>query len=91
VRADAVHDSLALFGRPPLEAMAAGLGVRGHAIRDVSAIPNLFVDFAAQGESEFWNILISGQATASVIRATEGIDILRVINGRRDFHPDDVE
>jgi hypothetical protein len=41
-----------------------GFGLRGHEIRDVSVIPKLFADFAAQGESEIWNIQISDQVTA---------------------------
>jgi hypothetical protein len=36
----------------------------------VSVIPKLFDDFAAQGESEIWNIQISDQVTAPVIRQT---------------------
>ena len=63
-------DSLAVFGRPALENIARGFGLRGHEIRDVSVIPKLFADFAAQGESEIWNIQISDQVTAPVIRQT---------------------
>jgi thiamine pyrophosphate-dependent acetolactate synthase large subunit-like protein len=70
LRADGIDDSLALFGRPPLENIARGFGLRGHEIRDVSVIPKLFADFAAQGESEVWNIQISDQVTAPVIRQT---------------------
>ena len=44
--------------------------VGGHEIRDVSAIPKLFADFAAQGESEIWNIQISDRVTAPVMRQT---------------------
>jgi hypothetical protein len=36
----------------------------------VSVIPKLFADFAAQGESEMWNIQISDKVTAPVIRQT---------------------
>jgi hypothetical protein len=36
----------------------------------VSVIPKLFADFCAQGDSEIWNIQISDQVTAPVIRAT---------------------
>ena len=46
------------------------LRLRGHEIRDVSVIPKLFADFAAQGESEIWNIQISDQVTGPVIRQT---------------------
>ena len=53
-----------------LENIARGFGLRGHEIRDVSVIPKLFADFAAQGESEMWNIQISDQVTAPVIRQT---------------------
>jgi acetolactate synthase I/II/III large subunit len=70
LRADGIDDSLALFGRPPLENIARGFGLRGHEIRDVSVIPKLFADFTAQGESEIWNIQISDQVTAPVIRQT---------------------
>ena len=68
--ADGVDDSLAVFGRPALEKIARGFDLRGHEIRDVSVIPKLFADFAAQGESEIWNIQISDQVTAPVIRQT---------------------
>ena len=61
---------LALFGRPPPNDIARGFGPRGHEIRDVSNIPELFADFAAQGESEIWNIQISDKVNAPVIRAT---------------------
>jgi hypothetical protein len=33
-------------------------------------IPKLFADFCAQGDGEIWNIQISNQVTAPVIRAT---------------------
>ena len=61
---------MAVFGRPALEKIARGFDLRGHEIRDVSVIPKLFADFAAQGESEIWNIQISDQVTAPVIRQT---------------------
>jgi acetolactate synthase-1/2/3 large subunit len=50
--------------------IARGFGLRGREIRDVSVIPKLFADFAAQGTSEMWNIQISDQVTAPVIRQT---------------------
>ena len=59
-----------MFGRPALENIARGFGLRGHEIRDVKVIPTLFDDFAAQGESEIWNIQISDQVTAPAIRQT---------------------
>jgi acetolactate synthase I/II/III large subunit len=59
-----------VFGRTPLHDIVRGFGLRGHEIRDVSAIPKLFADFAAQGNSEIWNIQISDQVTAPVIRQT---------------------
>jgi acetolactate synthase I/II/III large subunit len=36
----------------------------------VSVIPKLFADFVAQADSEIWNIQISDQVTAPVIRQT---------------------
>ena len=59
-----------MFGRPALENIVRGFGLRGHEIRDVSIIPKLFDGFAAQGESEIWNIQISDKVTAPVIRQT---------------------
>src|SRR5262249_44975536 len=70
LRADGLDDRLAVFGRPALENIARGFGLRGHEIRDVSVIPKLFADFVAQGESEIWNIQISDKVTAPVIRQT---------------------
>jgi acetolactate synthase I/II/III large subunit len=70
LRADGIDDSLAVFGRPALEKIARGFDLRGNEIRDVSVIPKLFADFVAQGESEVWNIQISDQVTAPVIRQT---------------------
>ena len=70
LRADGIDDSLALFGRPALEKIAHGFGLRGHEVRDVSLIPKLFADFVAQGETEVWNIQISDKVTAPVIRQT---------------------
>ena len=70
LRADGIDDSLAVFGRPPLHDIARGFGLRGHEVRDVSIIPKLFADFAAQGESEIWNIQISDKVTAPAIRQT---------------------
>jgi acetolactate synthase-1/2/3 large subunit len=70
LRADGLDDGLAMFGRPAFENIARGFGLRGHEIRDVSVVPKLFADFVAQGESEMWNIQISDQVTAPVIRQT---------------------
>src|SRR5438034_5985623 len=50
LRVDGLDDSLAVFGRPALEKIARGFDLRGHEIRNVSVIPKLFADFAAQGE-----------------------------------------
>ena len=70
LRADGIDDSLAIFGRPAFENIARGFGLRGAEIRDISAIPKLFADFCAQGESEVWNIQISDKVTAPAIRQT---------------------
>jgi hypothetical protein len=59
-----------MFGRPAFEKIATGFGLRGNEIRDVSVIPKLFKDFTAQGESEIWNIQISDQVIAPVMRQT---------------------
>ena len=70
LRADGIDDKWALFGRPAFENIARGFGLRGNEIRDVSVIPKLFKDFTAQGESEIWNIQISDQVTAPIMRQT---------------------
>jgi thiamine pyrophosphate-dependent acetolactate synthase large subunit-like protein len=70
LRSDGVDDRWALFGRPAFENIARGFGLRGNEIRDVSVIPKLFADFTAQGESEIWNIQISDQVTAPIMRQT---------------------
>ena len=70
LRADGIDDRWALFGRPAFENIARGFGLRGNEIRDVSVIPKLFADFTAQGESEIWNIQISDQVTAPLMRQT---------------------
>ena len=70
LRADGIDDSLAIFGRPAFENIARGFGLRGAEIRDISAIPRLFADFCAQGESEVWNIQMSDKVTAPAIRQT---------------------
>ena len=70
LRSDGVDDRWALFGRPAFEKIATGFGLRGNEIRDVSVIPKLFKDFTAQGESEIWNIQISDQVIAPVMRQT---------------------
>jgi thiamine pyrophosphate-dependent acetolactate synthase large subunit-like protein len=70
LRSDKVDDRWAMFGRPAFENIAKGFGLRGNEIRDVSVIPKLFKDFAAQGESEIWNIQISDQVIAPVMRQT---------------------
>jgi hypothetical protein len=59
-----------VFGRPAFEKIARGFDLRGHEIRDVSVIPKLFADFTAQGESEIWNIQITDQVTAPIMRQT---------------------
>ncbi len=69
-RADGIDDSGAIFGRPPFEAIARGFGLRGAEVRDLSAVPKLFAEFSAQGESEIWNIQISDQVTAPSMRKT---------------------
>jgi hypothetical protein len=35
-----------VFGRPALDNIARGFGLRGHEIRDVSVVPKLFADFS---------------------------------------------
>jgi acetolactate synthase-1/2/3 large subunit len=70
LRADGLDDSLAIFGRPAFEKIANGFGLRGHEIRDVSVIPKLFADFTAQGEAEIWNIQITDQVVAPIMRQT---------------------
>src|SRR5262249_4710115 len=70
LRADGLGHNPAAVGPPPAESIARGFGLRGHEIRDVSVVRKLFADFAAQGDSELWNIQISDQVTAPVIRQT---------------------
>ena len=36
----------------------------------MSVIPKLFADFTAQGETEIWNIQITDQVTAPIMRQT---------------------
>src|SRR5262249_44473100 len=70
LRADGLDDSLAVFGRPALEDIARGFGLRGHEIRDVSVLPKLFPALPPPGEREIWNLQISDKVTARVIRQT---------------------
>ena len=70
LRADGVDDSGAIFGRPPLEAIARGFGLRGAEVRDLSKLPELFAGFVGQGDAEVWNIQISDQVTAPSMRKT---------------------
>jgi hypothetical protein len=53
------------YGRPDDGVTAPQVEIIGHSGR---IVPKLFADFAAQGESEIWNIQISDQVTAPVIR-----------------------
>ena len=69
-RADGIDDSGAIFGRPAFETIAAGFGLRGAEVRDLSRLPALFEEFSAQGESAIWNIQISDQVTAPSMRKT---------------------
>ena len=59
-----------MFGRPAFEKIARGFDLRGHEICDVSVIPKLFADFTAQGETETWNIQISYDVMAPIMRQT---------------------
>jgi acetolactate synthase I/II/III large subunit len=68
LRADGIDDSGAIFGRPPFEAIARGFGLRGAEVRDLSLLPGLFAEFAAQSDTEVWNIQISDQVTAPSMR-----------------------
>ena len=70
LRADGIDDSGAIFGRPPLEAIACGFGLRGAEVRNLSEVPALFEAFSRQGETEVWNIQISDQVTAPTMRKT---------------------
>jgi acetolactate synthase-1/2/3 large subunit len=70
LRSEGISDHLSVFGRPPFEAIAQGFGLRGAEVTDVAQIPALFEAFAAQGESEVWNIQISDQVTAPTMRKT---------------------
>ena len=49
LRADGIDDSLAMFGRPPFEAIARGFGLRGHEIRDLSVDPEAVRRFLRAG------------------------------------------
>src|SRR4051812_12873522 len=59
-----------VLGPPPPEKNARGFRLPGPHNRAGSGVPKLFADFVAQGESELWNIQISDQVTAPVIRQT---------------------
>ena len=66
LRADGIDDNWAVFGGPRSKTSRAA-SASGHEIRDVSVIPKLFADFAAQGESEI-GTSNSDQVTAPAIR-----------------------
>lgn len=68
LRADGIDDSGAVFGRPPFENIAAGFGLRGVEVRDLSQLPRLFAEFERQSLTEVWNIQISDQVVAPVMR-----------------------
>jgi thiamine pyrophosphate-dependent acetolactate synthase large subunit-like protein len=72
LRADGVDDSQAIFGRPKFEEIGKGFGLRGREIKagDLPNVGKYFAEFAAQSESEVWNIQISDKVTAPIIRAT---------------------
>lgn len=70
LRSEGISDHLSVFGRPPFEAIAKGFGLRGAEVTRVDQIPALFQSFAAQDQSEVWNIQISDQVTAPTMRKT---------------------
>ena len=65
-----VDESGAMFGRPPLEAIAQGFGLRGAEVRDLARLGELFAAFERQPASEVWNIQISDQVAAPSMRKT---------------------
>ncbi|MEL6374858.1 MAG: thiamine pyrophosphate-binding protein [Pseudomonadota bacterium] len=69
LRAEGLDDSGAVFGRPPLDAVARGFGLRGAVIKDVSDIAERFAAFEAQDQAELWNIHISDDVTAPTMRS----------------------
>lgn len=70
MRAEGIDDSGAIFGRPAFESIARGFGLRGASVSDLALLPELFADFARQGDSEIWNFQISDQVTAPNMRKT---------------------
>ena len=70
LKAEGIDDSLARFGRPPFHEIARGFGLRGAEITDLGQVPALFDAFAAQDQSEVWNIQISDRVTAPTMRKT---------------------
>jgi thiamine pyrophosphate-dependent acetolactate synthase large subunit-like protein len=68
LRADGVDESGAVFGRPAFQDVARAFGLRGVEFRNVSTMASAFRDFEQQPLAEVWNIQISDQVTAPVMR-----------------------
>jgi thiamine pyrophosphate-dependent acetolactate synthase large subunit-like protein len=59
LRADGVDDSGSVFGRTDLAAIARGFGLRGATVTELSQLAPLYDAFAAQPDTELWNIHVS--------------------------------
>lgn len=68
LRADGLSDRGAVFGRTDLAAIARGFGIGGHAITDLSALPDLIEELSQEGGAAVWDVPISDQVTSPVIR-----------------------
>jgi len=68
LKADGVNEKNAQFGRPDFASIARGFGLRGSTVTDLSALPNLMVDYSAQSTAEVWNICVSENVVSPRMR-----------------------
>ena len=72
LRAEAMPDAGAVFGRTDLAAIARGFGIGGETVADLAALPGLLAEFAASGGAAVWDVPVSDKVMSPVVRRAHG-------------------
>ena len=72
LRADGLSDDGAMFGRPDFAAIAAGFGIAGHRLTDLSRLPALVDEVIASGGPAVIDVPVSDKVISPVIQRSHG-------------------
>ena len=72
LRADGLSDDGAMFGRPDFAAIAAGFGIVGHRLTDLSRLPALVDEVIASSGPAVIDVPVSDKVISPVIQRSHG-------------------